>query len=106
MNDDVSAEFNRLAQVWRRERIVDYQRHASLPGHLCDRFNVEHIDLRIAHGLGVDCARLWRNGLAEVFGIVGIHEDGMDAELPERYVKLRIGAAVQRTGRNDFVALA
>src|SRR3954464_7849933 len=94
MNDNVGAKLYWLAQIRRRKRIVDNQRHASLPGHLCDRFDVEHIDLRITHGLCIDRPRFRRNGLAEIFGIVGIHEDGMDAKLPERYVELRIRAAV------------
>ena len=41
---------------------------------------------------------------AEILRVVGIDEGGLDAEAAEAHVELRVGAAVQRLGRDDLVA--
>jgi hypothetical protein len=55
--------------------------------------------------LGVDHFGARRQRLLEIPWILGIDECGVDAELAEGHVELRIGAAVQRARRHDLVAV-
>ena len=74
------------------------QRHAGFVrdgGHL---FDIQHVHARVGDGLAVDGAGLGRDGLAEIFGIVRLHELHVDAQAAEADIELRVGAAVEGAG--------
>ena len=58
MDDDVGAPVQGPAEVGRGEGVVDDQRHARVMRDLGDAFDVEHVDLGIAHDLGVEALGL------------------------------------------------
>ncbi len=70
---------------------------------LRDRFDVEHIAAGIADGLAIEAPGFRCDGLAEVFGIVGLYELDVVAELAEADIELRVGAAIERAGGNQLV---
>jgi hypothetical protein len=70
-----------------------------------DRLDVEHVHARIGDGLAIQGARLRGDRLAEILRVVGLDEFDVDAQTPEAHVELRVGAAVERAGRHQFVAL-
>ena len=105
LDHDIGAVLDRPAQVRRRHRIVDHQRHAGLVRDLRHRLDVEHVHARIGDGFAVQGTRLRGDRLAEVFRVVGLDEFDVDAQTPEAHVELRVGAAVERAGRHQFIAL-
>jgi len=50
-------------------------------GDLRHRFDVEHVDQRVAQGFGVTALVFLVIAPAEVFRIIGVDEGGIDAEL-------------------------
>ena len=104
VHHDVGAVIDRTAQVRRGEGVVDHQRHVVLVRDLGDGLDVQHVAARIGDGLAVEALGLGRDGLAEVFRIVGIDELDVVAHLAEADVELRVGAAVERAGGHHFVA--
>ena len=81
------------------------ERNAGLVRDVRHRLDVEHVDQRVAHGLGVHRLGLFRDRAPEILRLVGIDERGVDAELAEIHLEQGVGAAVQRRRRYDLVAL-
>ena len=104
MHHDVGAVLDGPAEIGRGEGVVDDQRQVVLVRDRGDGGDVEHVHARVADGLAVEHAGARRDGAAEIFGIVGIDEGGLDAEAAEADVELRVGAAVERLGGDDLVA--
>ena len=96
----------RLAQVRRREGVVDHERDAGRVGDVGDAGEVEDVALRVADALAVERLRVRADrGLpgVEVVGVVD--EADLDAQLRERVVQLVVGAAVERRARHDVPAV-
>ena len=71
-----------------------------------ERRDVADVELRIADRLGVDRLGVGLERGAKRFGIVGVDERRVDAELRERDRELRIRAAVERARGDDVVAVS
>ncbi|MNE40996.1 hypothetical protein D3C80_1350440 [compost metagenome] len=52
-----------------------------LMGNCCNSFNVQHIPLRITDCLGIKRLSLIRNGSAEIFRVIGVHELDLNSQL-------------------------
>ena len=104
VHHDVGAVLDGAAQIRRRERVVDHQRQVVFVRDGRDGFDVEHVHARVADGLAVERAGARSDGAAEILGIVRIDEGRLDAQAAEADVELRVGAAVERLGGDDFVA--
>ena len=102
---DIGAVLDGAAQIGRRHGIVDHQRHAGLVRNGRHLFDIEHVHARVGDGLAVERAGLRGDGLAEVFGIAGVDELDIDAQAAEAHVELGVGAAVERAGGHQLVAL-
>ena len=104
MHHDVGAVLDRPAEEGRGEGVVDHQRQIVFVSDGGDRLDVEHVHARVADGLAVERAGARSDGGAEILGIVGIDEGGLNAEAAKADIELRVGAAVQRLGGDDLVA--
>ncbi len=105
MHDDVGPEFEGTAQIRRGKCVVDDERDTGVFRDRRDRRDVEHVDLRIADGLGIKQFGFLGDRLPEILRVVGIDELGVDAEFAQVHFEERIGAAIERARRNDLVAL-
>ena len=105
MGDDIGAKVHGAAQVGRGKGVVHHQRHPGFPGHGGHGFEVEDVVERVADGFGVDGLGVSGQRPAKVVRVVGVHEHNIDAEFPEGYVKLGVGATVQGGGRDQFIPL-
>ena len=104
VHDDVGAPLDRPTQVRRGEGVVDHQRQAVLVRDGRQRFEVDHVDLGVGHGLGVHGAGARRDRARERLRVVGIDEDGVDAEPAQGDVELGDGAAVEGLAGHELVA--
>ena len=104
MHHDVRPVLDRPAQVRRRKRVVDDERNAGVVRDGRQRIQIGDVELRIADRLRVERLGVAFARAAEIFRIVGIDERHVDAELRERDRKLRIGAAIQRSRRDEMIA--
>ncbi|MPN34679.1 hypothetical protein SDC9_182173 [bioreactor metagenome] len=73
--------------------------------HVGDGGDVEHVDQRIADGLAIHGAGVGADGAREILGVGRIDERGLDAHARKAYAQLADGAAIQRAGRHDVVAV-
>ena len=105
VHDDVGAVFDRLAQIGRRQRVVDDQRHAGL---LARSWTIASMSVMTPPGLAIDSMKI-----ALVFGdhrllergdVVGIGPDHVPAEILEGVIELVDRAAVELLRRDEFVA--
>ena len=96
MYDDIGAEFDRTAEIRRSKRVVDNERNARFVRDSCDGLDIEHVDLRVADGFGVQELGLLGNRFPEIFRIVRVDECGIDAELTQIDLEQRVSAAVKR----------
>ena len=104
VHHDIRAVLDGPAEIGRGQGVVDHQRHAGFMRDGRDLLDIQHVHARIGDGFGVESARSRRDGAAEVLGIVGFDESGVDPEAAEADVELRVGAAVERAGRDHLVA--
>ena len=105
VHHDIGAVLDRAAEIGRGHGVVDHQRNAGFVRDGRDLFDIEDVHARIGDGLAIDRARVRRDGFAEVFRVVRLHEFDVDAQAAEADVELRVGAAVERAGGDDLVAL-
>jgi hypothetical protein len=95
-----------LAEVRRRDGVVDDERDLVLVRDRTDPLEVEHVALRVADRLAVEGAGLGPDGRAPSVEVVGIGDErDLDAELGERVVEEVVGAAVERRRRDDVSAV-
>jgi hypothetical protein len=106
MDDDIGAVLEWCAQIWRGEGVVDDQREPMPMRDVCDRRDVEDIQLRIGDCLGVKHLGIGLHRTFELGRNIGIDESAADAELRKSHRELRIRPAVQRPRRNDMVAIS
>ena len=79
--------------------------HAGLVRGVGHRADVEHVDLRVADGLGEEQLRVRAHRAAPLLDVVLVlDERRLDAELRERVLEEVVGAAVDRRRRDDVVA--
>ena len=101
---DVGAPLDRPAEVRRRERVVDEQRHAVLVRDARNRLDVEHVAARVADRLAEESFRVVAHRAAPGSEIVGIHPRDLHAHLAQHVLQLIDGAAVERGRRDDVIA--
>ena len=104
MHHDVGAELDRPAEIGGGEGVVDEQRNAGGMGDVRDLRDVEHLEARIADGLGDDQPGVGADGGPEAVEIARLDERRGDAEARQRVGEQIDGAAVERGRRNDVVA--
>ncbi len=105
VDDDVGAVLEGLDEVRRRDRVVDDQRDAVLVRDVRDGADVEHVDLRVADGLGEEELRVGPDRGGPLLGVVLVLDEGrLDAELGERVLEEVVRAAVDRARRDEVVA--
>ncbi len=104
VHDDVSAVLLRLAQVGRRQRVIDDERHARLLGDGSDGGKIDEDAAGVGDGLAKDCARLRRDRLLERRRIGGVGPLHVPIELLERVIELIDGAAVELAAGNELIA--
>ncbi len=104
MHDDVGAEIDRLAQIGRRQRVVDDQRHVGLARDLGDRLDVGDDAARIGDRLDEDRLGLRRHRFFERGDVVGIGPRHVPAEILVGMIELVDRAAIKLLGRDEFVA--
>ena len=104
MHDDVGAIVDRLAQIRRRQRVVDDQRHAGALGDLGDRLDVGDDAARIGDRLDEDRLGLGRDRALEGRDVVGLGPDHVPAEVLEGVVELVDRAAIELLGGDELVA--
>src|SRR5690606_32677905 len=104
VDNDISAEVDRAAEIGCREGVVDDKRNSVFMCDAGDRFDVEDIQLRIADRLGEHRTCLGCDGAAQVFGVLQIDEVYVHAHFGQRMPEEVERAAVQAGGRDDLVA--
>ena len=105
VHDDVGTVLERTDEVRGRDRVVDDERHVVLVRDVGDERDVEHVDLRVADGLGEEQLGVGAHGGGPLVGVVLVFDEGdLDAELRERVLEEVVGAAVDRGRRDDVVA--
>jgi hypothetical protein len=104
MHHDVRTPIDWAAAVRAREGVVDDQRNIVLVGNARYRFDIEHVDLRIAEGFGKDAFRLRRDRAPDGLQVADVDEDRIDPDFSEGDVELVDGAAVQGGRSDEFVA--
>ena len=68
-----------------------------------DRIEVKDVGSRVPDRLGIHGLRARGDRLFDCVGIVDVDESDVDTHPAQRYIELCVGAAVQRTRRNDLV---
>ena len=104
VHDDVGAVLLRLAQVRRRQRVIDDERHARLLGDGGDGRQVDEDAARIGDRLAKDRPRLRRDRLFERSGIGRIRPSDVPIELLERVIELVDGAAIELAAGDELIA--
>ena len=99
----VGTVLERPAQVGRRESVVDQQRQAVAVRDLGDRGDVQHLEPRIADGLGEQQAGLGPDRRGEGGRVARVDEAGLDAEARQGQLE-QVGAAAIERLRGDDVA--
>lgn len=64
---------------------------------------IRHVESRVTDTLNVDQLCLFINGLTEVFGIVGLNEMSVDAQLGEQDLELVVGATIDIGAGNNVI---
>ena len=104
MHDDVGTVLLGAAEIRRRQRVVDDQRHAGLFGNGGDGRDVDDDAARIGDALDHDRLGLRRQRLLEARRIGRIRKDHVPAELLEGVVELVDRAAVELASGDEIVA--
>ena len=104
MNDDVGAVVDRLAEVGRRQRVVDDQRHAGAAGDVGDRLDVGDDAAGIGDQLDEDRLGLRRHRALERRDVVGVGPRHVPAEILERVIELVDRAAIELARGDELVA--
>ena len=105
VHDDVGAVFDRLAQIGRRQRVVDDQRHAGALRDLGDRLDVADDARPGWRSNSMKIALVLRRHRAlEASEIVGVGPHHVPAEILERVVELVDRAAVELLRGDELVA--
>src|SRR5690606_26462202 len=87
------------------DRVVDDQRHAVLVGDVGHGLDVEHVDLRVADGLGEEQLGVQADGVAPRLRVVLVGDERrLDAELGQRVTQQVVSAAVDGRGGDYVVA--
>jgi len=95
--------FERAAEVRRRERIVDEQRHAVVVGDVRDALDVGRDQRGVPDRLEVDVRGVLVDGLGVPLVVERVDEPGRDAAALDGVGEVGVGAAVQRRGGDDVV---
>lgn len=105
VDDDVGAVLQGLHVVAAcAEGVVYYDGDGVLVGDCGDGFEVGDVVAWVADGFDVDGFGLVVDQLLKVFGLVALHEFGVDAEAGEEDFELVVGASVEVGGGDDVVA--
>ena len=104
VHDDVGAKIDWLAQVGRRERVVDDQRHAGLTRDFGNRLDVRYDTARICDRLDEDAFRLRSDRFFKAGNVVRIRPHDVPAKILERMIELVDRPAVQLFRCDKFVA--
>ena len=104
VHDDVGAVLLRLAQVGRRQRVIDDERHAGLLGDGSDGRKVDEDAARVGDRLAKDRACFRRDRLLERRRIGGVRPLHVPIELLERVIELIDRAAVELAAGNELIA--
>lgn len=104
VHHDVGAEFDRPAEIRRREGVVDQQWNFCFMRDLCNLRDVQHLEAGIADGLADHEARVGLDRGAETVEVARLHEGGGDAEARQRVGQDIDRAAIQRRRRDDMFA--
>ena len=106
VQDEVGAVLKRPAQIRRREGVIHEERQAVIVRHFGHLRQIQHLEPRIADGLGEHQSGLGADRRAIRGGIARIDESGLDAEARQGELQQIGAAAVQRLGRYDVSARA
>ena len=106
IHDDIGAKLDGLAQIRRGERIVDQERQARFMGDFGGTRDIEHLQPRIADGLGDQEPRVGLDGGADAVQIARLDERGGNAETRQRMGQEIDRAAIERGGGHDVIARA
>ena len=104
MHHDIGAVVDRLAQIRRRQRVVDDVGHAGALGDLGNRRHVGDDAAGIGDRFGEDRLGLRRDGALERGDVVGVGPHHVPAEILERVGELIDRAAVQLFRGHELVA--
>ena len=104
VDHDVRAPLDGAHQGRRWRGVIDHQRQSIFVRDGGEAFDVDDVELRVADALGVDGAGLVVDRGAQAVEIVSIDEADGDAEARQGVVEEVIGAAVERSGGDDFFA--
>ena len=104
LDHDVGSPLDGPGQNRGRGSIVDHEWHALLVGDVGQPFNVDDVELGIAHGLGVDGPRLLVDCGAQAVKIIRVDKADVDAQLRQGVVEEVVGPAIERSGGDDLVA--
>ncbi len=104
MDDDIRAPLDGIAKDGRGNRVIDDERQAMFMRDGREFFQVDHIELGIAEGFGIDGASAIIDGFAQSVVVVGFDEADFDAELGQGVVEQIVGAAIERSGGDNLVA--
>ena len=104
MHHDVGAVLDRPAEIGRRQRVVDDQRHAGAFGESRDRRDIGDDAARIGDRFDEDRLGFGRNRALEARDVVGIGPHHVPAEILERVVELIDRAAIELPGGDEFLA--
>jgi hypothetical protein len=85
------------------EGVVNNQGDTLLLTDLGDGLEVGDVVLGVSDGLDVDSLGVVVDGSSDVFGLVAVHELGLDSEPREHDLELVVGSSVQERGRHDVV---
>ena len=78
--------------------VVDHQGNFGLVSDPGNPLEVWDVQLGVAYGLGVDGSRLLSDGLLELLGLGGVHENDLPAQLGEGVVEELVGSSVEVVG--------
>ena len=104
IDDDVSAEFQRLLLQRRGEDIVHHQPRADRIGDRCHRRDVDHFERRVRRAFEEEQFRVWLDRLFPVADIGAVDQRRFDAVFGRQRLHYPAAGAEQRARRNDMVA--
>jgi len=96
MHYEVGAELDRLAQIRRGKGVVDQERNFRVMRDLRHRRDIQHLQARIADGLGNDQPGVRPDRSTEFVQRTRLHKGGGDAEAGKRMRQEIDGTAIER----------
>ena len=105
MGDDVRAPFERTAEVWGGQRVIDDQRYPGRMRHLGDGGDIDDDSAGVGQAFDEDRLAFRCQGAAEILWVRRIDEMAGPTEFFERQAELGQRAAVQIAGCEEFVPL-